>query len=97
MVAKGVKFTVTLANSSNLFCAFLPLNIFILYLVDFFVDFGIDLCNDELKYSSETSAKARFSRHCFGFQSRRFSLLVGYDIQPGSSSTNQNAALIIDH
>ena len=22
----------------------------------------------------------RFSRHCFGFQSRRFSLLVGYNI-----------------
>ena len=38
----------------------------------------------------------RFSRHCFGFQSRRFSLLVGYNIQPSSSSTNQNAALIID-
>ena len=44
-------------NSSNLFCAFLPLNIFIPYLVDFFVDFVIDLCNNELKYSSETSAK----------------------------------------
>ena len=28
---------------------------------------------------------------------RRFSLLVGYNIQPSSSSTNQNAALIIDH
>ena len=27
---------------------------------------------------------------------RRFSLLVGYNIQPSSSSTNQNAALIID-
>ena len=31
--------------------------IFILYLVDFFVNFGIDLSNNELKYSSETSAK----------------------------------------
>ena len=30
-------------------------------------------------------------------KSRRFSLLVGYNIQPSSSSTNQNAALIIDH
>ena len=39
------------------FCAFLPLNIFIPYLVDFFVDFGIDLSNNEFKYSSETSAK----------------------------------------
>ena len=29
--------------------------------------------------------------------SRRFSLLVGYNIKPRSSSTNQNAALIIDH
>ena len=28
---------------------------------------------------------------------RRFSLLVGYNIQPTSSSTNQNAALMIDH
>ena len=26
------------------------------------------------------SSKTRFSRHCFGFQSRRFSLLVGYNI-----------------
>ena len=26
----------------------------------------------------------------------RFSLLVGYNIYPSSSSTNQNAALIID-
>ena len=30
-------------------------------------------------------------------KSPRFSLLVGYNIQPSSSSTNQNAALIIDH
>ena len=30
-------------------------------------------------------------------KSRRFSLLVSYNIQPSSSSTNQNAALIIDH
>ena len=28
---------------------------------------------------------------------RRFLLLVGYNIQPSSSSTNQNAALIIDY
>ena len=57
VVAKRVKFTVTFVNSSNLFSAFLPLNIFIQYLVDFFVDFGIDRCNNELKYSSETSGK----------------------------------------
>ena len=30
-------------------------------------------------------------------KSSHFSLLVGYNIQPSSSSTNQNAALIIDH
>ena len=57
VVAKRVKFTVTFVNSSNLFCAFLPLNIFIPYLVDFFVDFGIDFCNNELKYLAETLAK----------------------------------------
>ena len=34
-----------------------PLNTFIPYLVDFFVDFGKDLSNKDLKYSSETSAK----------------------------------------
>ena len=51
------------------------------------------------KYRDETTlaSKTRFSRHCCGFQIRRFSLLVGYNIYPGSSSTNQNAALIIDH
>ena len=32
----------------------------------------------------------------FGFQTWRFSLLVGYNIQPSSNSTNQNVALIID-
>ena len=30
-------------------------------------------------------------------KSLRFSLLVGYNIQPSSSSTNQNIALITDH
>ena len=30
-------------------------------------------------------------------KSPRFSLLVGYNIQPSSSSTNQNAAMITDH
>jgi len=35
------------------------------------------------------------TKHCkYGRQS---SLLVGYNIQPSSSSTNQNTALIIDH
>ena len=30
-------------------------------------------------------------------KSRRFSLLVDYNIQPSSSSTNQNAAFVINH
>ena len=49
---------VTFLSRSNLFYAFVPLNIFIPYLVDLFVDFGIDLFNNELKYSSETLAKS---------------------------------------
>ena len=34
------------------------------------------------KYQDKTTlaSKTRFSRHCFGFQSWRFSLLVGYNI-----------------
>ena len=34
------------------------------------------------KYRDKTTlaSKTRFSRHCFGFQSRRFSLLVGHNI-----------------
>ena len=46
------------------------------------------------KYLDKTTlaSKTRFSHHCFGFQSRRFSLLVGYNVRPSSSSTNQNAA-----
>ena len=34
------------------------------------------------KYRDKTTlaSKTRFSRYCFGFQSRRFSLLVGYNI-----------------
>ena len=36
------------------------------------------------KYRDKTAltSKTRFSLHCFGFQSRRFSLLVGYNIYP---------------
>ena len=51
------------------------------------------------KYRDKTilASKTRFSRHCFGFNSRRFSPRVGYNIWPSSSSTNQEAALIIDH
>ena len=34
------------------------------------------------KHQDKTAltSKARFSRHCFGFQSQRFSLLVGYNM-----------------
>ena len=34
------------------------------------------------KYRDKTNlaSKTRFIRHCFGFQDRRFSLLVGYNI-----------------
>ena len=34
------------------------------------------------KYRDKTTlaSKTRFSRHCFSFQSRRFSLLAGYNI-----------------
>ena len=51
------------------------------------------------KYQDKTTyaSKMQFSCHCFGFQSQRFSLLVGYNIYPSSGSTNQNATLIIDH
>ena len=41
--------------------------------------------------------KIRISSHCFDFQSRRFSLLVGYNFYPTSSLGNPIAALIIDH
>ena len=93
-VAKGIKFTATFSNSSNLLWAFLQLNIFILYLVDYCVDFGIDLYNNELKYSSETSAKRDSAAIVLVF-----SLLMGYNVWPSShcSSTNQNAAFEIDH
>ena len=43
-----------------------------------------------------TTSKTQFSPHCFSFQSRGFPLLGGYNIQPSSSSTNQNVALTID-
>ena len=64
---------------------------------------GMILCFSKIqlvgqKYRDKTtlSSKTRFSHHCFGFQSQCFSQLVGYNIQPSSSSTNQNVALIID-
>ena len=53
------------------------------------------------KYQEKTTlaSKTRFNRHCFGFQSQRFSLLVGYNIYSlvVVQLIDQNAALIIDH
>ena len=54
---------------------------------------------DGQKYWDKTTlaSKTRFSRNFFSFQSQHFLLLVGYNIEPSSSSTNQNVALMIDH
>ena len=57
----------------------------------------IQLVGQKYRDKTTLASKTRFSRHCFGFQSQLFSLLVRYNILPSSSSTNQNAALIIDH
>ena len=57
----------------------------------------IQLVGQKYRDKTTLASKTRFSRHCFGFQSRRFSLLVGYNIYPSSSSTNQNAALTKDN
>ena len=55
----------------------------------------IQLVGQKYRDKTTLASKTRFSRRCFGFQSRRFSLLVGYNIKPSTSSTNQNAALIL--
>ena len=39
----------------------------------------IQLVGQENIETKHLSGETRFSRHCFGFQSRRFSLLVGYN------------------
>ena len=58
----------------------------------------IQLVGQKYRDKTTLASKARFSRHWFRFQSRHFSLLVvGYNTWPSSSSTNKNAALIIDH
>ena len=46
------------------------------------------------KYGRHFSLLVGYKHYKYG---RHFSLLVGYNISPSSSSTNQNAALIIDH
>ena len=40
----------------------------------------IQLVGQKYRDKTTLASKTRFSRHCFGFQSRRFSLLVGYNI-----------------
>ena len=54
----------------------------------------IQLVDHKYRNKTTLASKTRFSRYCFGFQSRRLSLLVGYNIWPSSTSTNRNAALI---
>ena len=57
----------------------------------------IQLVGQKYRDKRTLASKTWFSRHFFGFQSRRFSLLEDYNVLPSSSFTNQNAALIIDH
>ena len=40
----------------------------------------IQLVGQKYREKTTLASKTLFSRHCFGFQSRRFSLLVGYNI-----------------
>ena len=40
----------------------------------------IQLVGQKYRDKRTLASKTRFSRHCFGFQSRRFPLLVGYNI-----------------
>ena len=40
----------------------------------------IQLVGQKYRDKTTLASKTRFSRHCFGFQGRRFSLLVSYNI-----------------
>ena len=40
----------------------------------------IQLVGQKYRDKTTLASKTRFSRYCFGFQSRRFSLLVAYNI-----------------
>ena len=40
----------------------------------------IQVVGQEYRDKTTLASKTRFNRHCFGFQSRRFALLVGYNI-----------------
>ena len=66
------------------------------YIVDNCCFSKIQLVGQKYRDKTTLASKSQFSRRCFDFQSRPFSLLVGYNIEPSSRSTNQNAALIID-
>ena len=52
----------------------------------------IQLAGQKYRDKTALASKMRFNHHCFGFYSQRFSLLAGYNIEPSSTSTNQNAA-----
>ena len=40
----------------------------------------IQLAGQKYRDKTALASKMRFSRHCFGFHSQRFSLLAGYNI-----------------
>ena len=40
----------------------------------------IQLVGQKYRDKTTLASKTRFNRHCFGFQSRHFALLVGYNI-----------------
>ena len=40
----------------------------------------IQLAGQKYRDKTTLASETQFSRHCFGFQTRRFSLLVGYNI-----------------
>ena len=40
----------------------------------------IQLVSQKYRHKTTLASKTRFSRHCFGFQSQRFSLVAGYNI-----------------
>ena len=40
----------------------------------------IQLVGQKYRDKTSLSSKTRFSRHCFGFQRRHFSLLMGYNM-----------------
>ena len=40
----------------------------------------IQLASQKYRDKTTLASKTRFRRHCFGFQSQRFSLQVGYNI-----------------